>query len=96
MNLMKTQAKVAIGMAVAKGAGAMMKRGQQGRPSQAGGLLGGLSGGTALAGFRICWAAIWGSAQPGVVFALVAWEGYLRVSAALKEAQQAHKVVLAV
>ena len=48
MSLMKTLAKVAVGMAVAKGAGAMMKRGQQGGTSQAGGLgglLGGLAGG---------------------------------------------------
>lgn len=53
MSLMKTLAKVALGVAVAKGAGAMMKRGQQGGTSQAGGLgglLGGLTGGTAAAG----------------------------------------------
>jgi uncharacterized membrane protein YebE (DUF533 family) len=49
VSLMKTLAKVALGVAVAKGAGAMMKRGQQGGTSQAGGLgglLGGLTGGT--------------------------------------------------
>lgn len=49
MSLMKTLAKVAIGVAVAKGANAMMKGGQGGT-SQAGGLgglLGGLTGGGA-------------------------------------------------
>lgn len=49
MSLMKTLAKVALGVAMAKGAGAMMKRGQQASTSQAGslgGLLGGLTGGT--------------------------------------------------
>ncbi|MCX7566080.1 DUF533 domain-containing protein [Sulfitobacter sp. F26169L] len=53
MSLMKTLAKVAIGVAVAKGAGAMMKRRQQGGTSQAGGLggmLGGLTGGGASTG----------------------------------------------
>lgn len=53
MSLMKTLAKMALGVAVAKGAGAMMKRGQQGGTSQAGGLgglLGGLTGGTSSAG----------------------------------------------
>ena len=44
MSLMKTLAKVAIGVAVAKGASAMMKGGQGGT-SQAGGSLGGLLGG---------------------------------------------------
>ena len=44
MSLMKTLAKVAIGVAVAKGASAMMKGGQGGT-SQAGGGLGGLLGG---------------------------------------------------
>jgi uncharacterized membrane protein YebE (DUF533 family) len=50
MSLMKTLAKVAIGVAVAKGANAMMKSGQQGGTSQAGGLgglLGSLTGGSA-------------------------------------------------
>jgi uncharacterized membrane protein YebE (DUF533 family) len=53
MSLMSTLAKVALGVAVAKGAGAMMKRNQQGGTSQAGGLgglLGSLTGGTAAAG----------------------------------------------
>ncbi|KEJ89577.1 tellurite resistance TerB family protein [Sulfitobacter donghicola] len=53
MSLMKTLAKVAVGVAVAKGAGAMMKRSQQGGTSQAGGLgglLGGLAGGAGAAG----------------------------------------------
>lgn len=48
MSLMKTLAKVAIGVAVAKGANAMMKGGQSGSTGQAGGLgglLGGLTGG---------------------------------------------------
>lgn len=44
MSLMKTLAKVAIGVAVAKGASAVMKGGQSGT-SQAGGGLGGLLGG---------------------------------------------------
>lgn len=47
MSLMKTLAKVAVGVAVAKGASAMMKRSKQGdsRKGQTGrGLLGGLSG----------------------------------------------------
>ncbi|UWR27846.1 tellurite resistance TerB family protein [Sulfitobacter sp. S223] len=50
MSLMKTLAKVAVGVAVAKGASAMMKNGQRGSTSQAGGLgglLGGLTGGSA-------------------------------------------------
>jgi len=50
MSLMKTLAKVAVGVAVAKGASAMMKNGQSGGTSQAGGLgglLGGLTGGSA-------------------------------------------------
>lgn len=50
MSLMKTLAKVAVGVAMAKGASAMMKNGQRGGTSQAGGLgglLGGLSGGGA-------------------------------------------------
>lgn len=50
MSLMKTLAKVAVGVAVAKGASAMMKNGQRGGTSQAGGLgglLGGLTGGSA-------------------------------------------------
>lgn len=50
MSLMKTLAKVAIGVAVAKGANAMMKGGQSGSTGQAGGLgglLGGLTGGGA-------------------------------------------------
>lgn len=53
MSLMKTLAKVAVGVAVAKGASAMMKNSQQGGTSQAGGLgglLGGLTGGTGQAG----------------------------------------------
>ena len=52
MSLMKTLAKVAIGVAVAKGADAMMK-GSQGGTSQAGGLgglLGGLTGGAGAGG----------------------------------------------
>ncbi|WP_299297708.1 DUF533 domain-containing protein [uncultured Tateyamaria sp.] len=55
MSLMKTLAKVAIGVAVAKGASAMMKN-RDGAPGQAssagglGGLLGGLSGGGSAAG----------------------------------------------
>lgn len=53
MSLMKTLAKVAIGVAIAKGAGAMMNKG--GSTSQAssgglGGLLGGLTGGSASGG----------------------------------------------
>lgn len=53
MSLMKTLAKVAIGVAVAKGANAMMKGNKQGGTSQAGGLgglLGGLSGGAGAGG----------------------------------------------
>jgi uncharacterized membrane protein YebE (DUF533 family) len=52
MSLMKTLAKVAVGVAVAKGAQSMM-RGSQGGASQAGGLgglLGGLTGGSAQQG----------------------------------------------
>ncbi len=47
MSLMKTLAKVAIGVAVAKGASAMMKKSSGGSQSAGGlgGLLGGLSGG---------------------------------------------------
>lgn len=50
MSLMKTLAKVAIGVAVAKGANAMMKGKQSGDTAQAGGLgglLGGLAGSSA-------------------------------------------------
>ncbi|MGB5864465.1 MAG: tellurite resistance TerB family protein [Sulfitobacter sp.] len=53
MSLMRALAKVAVGVAVAKGASAVMKRGQQGGSAQAGGLgglLGGLAGGGAAAG----------------------------------------------
>lgn len=54
MSLMKTLAKVAVGVAVAKGASAMMNRSQQqGGTAQAGGLgglLGGLAGGGSAAG----------------------------------------------
>ena len=54
MSLMKTLAKVAVGVAVAKGASSMMKRGQQGGATASagglGGLLGGLTGGQASAG----------------------------------------------
>jgi uncharacterized membrane protein YebE (DUF533 family) len=48
MSLMKTLAKVAIGVAMAKGASSMMNKSNQGGASQAGGLgglLGGLTGG---------------------------------------------------
>jgi len=48
MSLMKTLAKVAVGVAVAKGAKSMMQRSAQGGAGQAGGLgglLGGLAGG---------------------------------------------------
>ena len=51
MSLMKTLAKVAVGVAVAKGASAMMKRGQTanaGAGGGLGGLLGGLAGGGAM------------------------------------------------
>ncbi|MEO0939766.1 MAG: DUF533 domain-containing protein [Pseudomonadota bacterium] len=49
MSLMKTLAKVAIGVAVAKGASAMMQKRTEGGAGQAGlgGLLGGLTGGAA-------------------------------------------------
>ena len=52
MSLMKTLAKVAVGVAVAKGASAMMRRSAEGGGSAAGagglgGLLGGLAGGSA-------------------------------------------------
>ena len=49
MSLMKTLAKVAVGVAVAKGAQSMMKRSAQGGGSGGGlgGLLGGLAGGAA-------------------------------------------------
>ncbi len=53
MSLMKTLAKVAVGVAVAKGASAMIKRSRQGgstsssRSGGLGGLLGGLTGGGA-------------------------------------------------
>lgn len=54
MSLMKTLAKVAVGVAMAKGANAMMKRSQQGggtsQSGGLGGLLGGLSGGTSATG----------------------------------------------
>ncbi|KIN72829.1 tellurite resistance TerB family protein [Sulfitobacter guttiformis] len=53
MSLMKTLAKVAVGVAIAKGAGAVIKSSQRGGSTQAGGLgglLGGLSGGTGTAG----------------------------------------------
>jgi uncharacterized membrane protein YebE (DUF533 family) len=53
MSLMKTLAKVAIGVAVAKGANSMMKRSSGGTSNAGGGLgglLGGLTGGTANAG----------------------------------------------
>lgn len=53
MSLMKTLAKVAIGVAVAKGASAMMKGGSSGEAAGGGGfggLLGGLTGGAAAAG----------------------------------------------
>ncbi|MCX7559580.1 DUF533 domain-containing protein [Sulfitobacter sp. F26204] len=54
MSLMKTLAKVAVGVAVAKGASAMMKKGNNANTAGAGGLgglLGGLTGGgTATAG----------------------------------------------
>lgn len=49
MSLMKTLAKVAVGVAIAKGAGAVMKNRQQGGTSQSGGLgglLGSLGSGT--------------------------------------------------
>lgn len=53
MSLMKTLAKVAVGVALAKGAGAVMKRNQQGgdmaQSGGLGGLLGGLTGGTGTA-----------------------------------------------
>lgn len=55
MSLMKTLAKVAVGVAVAKGASAMMKNGQRGGTAQAGGLgglLGGLSGGAGAGGLQ--------------------------------------------
>lgn len=45
MSLMKTLAKVAIGVALAKGAGAAMNRSQQGGTQQGGGGLGGMLGG---------------------------------------------------
>ena len=54
MSLMKTLAKVAIGVAVAKGASAMMKGGQGGT-SQAGGGLGGLLGCLAGGGGAAVW-----------------------------------------
>lgn len=49
MSLMKTLAKVAVGVAVAKGASAMMKKGSSGTSQTGGlgGLLGGLTGGSA-------------------------------------------------
>lgn len=47
MSLMKTLAKVAIGVAVAKGANSMMKRGGGGASTAGGGGLGGLLGGLA-------------------------------------------------
>ena len=56
MSLMKTLAKVAVGVAVAKGASAMMNRGKQGNDGKLqqagglGGLLGGLTGGTTASG----------------------------------------------
>ncbi|MEP3440009.1 MAG: tellurite resistance TerB family protein [Sulfitobacter sp.] len=53
MSLMKALAKVAIGVAVAKGASAMMKGGQSDGTAQAGGLgglLGGLTGGDSSGG----------------------------------------------
>jgi uncharacterized membrane protein YebE (DUF533 family) len=53
MSLMKTLAKVAIGIAVAKGTSAMMNSGRRGGTSQAGGLgglLAGLTGGQGQAG----------------------------------------------
>ena len=52
MSLMKTLAKVAIGVAVAKGASAMMNRpgGSGGAGAGLGGLLGGLAGGAGAAG----------------------------------------------
>ncbi|WP_390914918.1 DUF533 domain-containing protein [Pseudosulfitobacter sp. SM2401] len=53
MSLMKTLAKVAIGVAIAKGAGAMMNKGSgqsQASSGGLGGLLGGLTGGGAASG----------------------------------------------
>lgn len=50
MSLMKTLAKVAVGVAVAKGASSMMKRAQQGGGTSAGGGLGGILGGLAAGG----------------------------------------------
>jgi len=50
MSLMKTLAKVAVGVALAKGASSMMKKGSGGAPAGGGGLgglLGGLTGGGA-------------------------------------------------
>lgn len=44
MSLMKTLAKVAIGVAIAKGAGALMNNGGSQQASSGGGALGGLSG----------------------------------------------------
>ncbi len=52
MSLMRTLAKVAVGVAIAKGAGAMMKNsgGAQSQNAGLGGLLGGLTGGGAAGG----------------------------------------------
>ena len=52
MSLMKTLAKVAIGVAVAKGASSMMNKNRKGGSGGLGGLLGGLSGGSTSQGAR--------------------------------------------
>lgn len=50
MSLMKTLAKVAIGVAVAKGAGALMKKGQSTKQTSSTGGIGGLLGGLTQSG----------------------------------------------
>ena len=75
MSLMKTLAKVAIGVAVAKGASAMMKNraGTMGAGAGLGGLLGGLSGGQAQggAGLQDMLGGLMGIGVASAVFALV-------------------------
>ncbi|WP_415920608.1 DUF533 domain-containing protein [Tateyamaria sp. SN6-1] len=67
MSLMKTLAKVAIGVAVAKGAGAMMKRsgGTSGAGGGLGGLLGGLQGGGGAGGMQNMLGGLMGGAGGG-------------------------------